>query len=109
MNESQNKFLRLLGQLPVRLTAEQVAWVLNRQSHDVPVLVAIRLLKPLGNPPQNSVKFFAASEVLEQVKDRTWLAKVTYTLNQHWQKKNASKKNGSPRSDVRPVLAAVSR
>jgi hypothetical protein len=27
--------------------------------------------------------------------DRTWVAKVTNALNQHWQKKNAAKKNGS--------------
>jgi hypothetical protein len=93
MNESQSQFLMLLGQLPARLTAEQTAWVLNCQPHDVPVLVAARLLKPLGNPPQNSVKFFAAADVLEQVKDRAWLARVTNTLNQHWQKKNACKKN----------------
>jgi hypothetical protein len=31
----------------------------------VPVLVAARLLKPLGNPQPNSVKFFATLEVLE--------------------------------------------
>jgi hypothetical protein len=37
----------------------------------VPILVAARLLKPVGSPPPNSVKFFAASEVLEQVRDRT--------------------------------------
>ena len=63
--------------MPARLTAEQTTWVLNCQPHDVPMLVAARLLKPLGNPPPNSVKFFAASEVLAQAKDRTWLAKVT--------------------------------
>jgi hypothetical protein len=56
--------------------------------------VATRQLKPLGNPPPHSVKFFAASELLEQIQDRTWLAKVTNPLNQHWQKKNAAKKNG---------------
>jgi hypothetical protein len=39
------------------------------------------------------VKFFAASELLEQVKDRIWLAKVTNALNQHWQKRNAAKRN----------------
>jgi hypothetical protein len=39
------------------------------------------------------VKYFAASELLEQVEDRTWLAKVTNALNQHWQKRNAAKKN----------------
>ncbi len=85
--------LRLLNQLPARLTAEQAAWVLNCQPHDVPVLVAARLLKPLGNPSPYNVKFFAASELLDQIQDRTWLAKVTNALNLHWQKKNAAKKN----------------
>jgi hypothetical protein len=92
MREEQHQFLRLLNQLPARLTAEQAAWVLNCQPHDVPVLVAARLLKPLGNPSPYNVKFFAASELLEQVKDRTWLAKVTNALNQHLQKRNAAKK-----------------
>jgi hypothetical protein len=67
--------------------------VLNCQPSDVPILVAVRLLKPLGNPPPHSVKYFAASELLEQVQDRTWLAKVTNALNLHWQKRNAAKKN----------------
>jgi len=92
MREDQHRFLTLLGQLPARLTAEQAAWVLNCQAHDVPILVAARLLKPLGNPPPNSVKFFAANDLLEQAKDRTWLAKVTNALNQHWQNKNAAKR-----------------
>ena len=83
--------MRLLGQLPARLTAEQVAWVLNCQPHDVPVLVTARLLKPLGNPSSYSVKYFAASEVLQQMTDRTWLAKVTNALNQYWQRKNGRK------------------
>jgi len=105
MKEEQNQFLRLLGQLPARLTAEQAAWVLNCQTHDVPILVAARLLKPLGNPSPNSVKFFAASEVLEQAKDRAWLAKVTITVNQHWQKKNSRKKANSPNAR-RPTVAS---
>jgi hypothetical protein len=92
MKEEQNQFLRLLGQLPARLTAEQTAWVLNCQPHDIPVLVAARLLKPLGNPQPNSVKYFAALEILELAKDRTWLTKVTNALTQHWQKKNAANK-----------------
>jgi len=103
MKEEQNQFLRLLGQTPARLTGEQVAWMLNCQPHDVPILVAARLLKPLGNPPANSVKFFAASEVVEQAKDRTWLAKVTNALNQHWQKKNTAKRQWPPE---RPIMAA---
>ena len=94
MKTEQHQFLRLLGQLPARLTAEEASWVLNCQPHDVPVLVAARLLKPLGNPPANSVKFYATLELLEQIKDRTWLAKVTNALNQHWQHKNAAKRKG---------------
>lgn len=93
MSEEQHHFLALLGQLPARLTAEQAAWVLNCQPHDVPVLVAAKVLKPLGNPPPNSVKFFATLELLELVKDRAWLAKLTHTLHRHWQHKNRRKEH----------------
>jgi hypothetical protein len=92
MSEEQHRFLRLLGRLPARLTAEQTAWVLNCQPYDVPVLVAARLLKPLGNPPPNGIKYFATTEVLELMADRNWLAKMTNAVNQHWQEKNAHKK-----------------
>jgi len=95
MKDDQQKFLSLVGQLPARLTVEQAAWVLGCQPHDVPILIASRLLKPLGNPPPNGIKFFAASEVLELVKDRSWLAKITNTVNQHWHKKNDRQKNRS--------------
>jgi hypothetical protein len=74
--------------------------VLNCQPHDAPILVAARLLKTLGNPPPNSVKFFGAAELLELVEDRAWLAKITNALNQHWQSRNAARKN-------RPTVALV--
>ena len=89
MRDDQSRFLSLLGQLPARLTAEQAAWVLNCQPHDMPALVAARLLKPLGNPPQNGIKFYATVDLLELVKDRNWLARMTMAINQHWQKKNS--------------------
>ena len=91
MKEEQHQFLRLLGQLPARLTAEQAAWVLNCQTHDVPILMAARLLKPLGNPRANGIKIFATAELLELAKDKAWLVKVTNAVNQHWQKNNANK------------------
>jgi hypothetical protein len=103
MKEEQNQFLSLLGQSPARLTAEQAAWVLNCQTHDVPILVAARLLKPLGNPAPNAIKFFATSELLELVKDKAWLVKVTNAVNQHWQKNNAAKKNRNSGLVVRPM------
>lgn len=95
MKDDQNRFLSLLGQLPARLTAEQAGWMLNCQPHDIPALVAARLLKPLGNPAQNSTKYFATADVLETAKDRAWLVKVTNTISQHWQKQNARKKDHS--------------
>ena len=91
MREDQHQFLALLGEPPARLTADQVAWVLNCQVHDVPTLVAAKLLKPLGNPPQNGVKFFATKEVVELAKDEKWLNRVTLAIYQHWQKRNARK------------------
>ena len=100
MRDDQQQFLRLLGQLPARLTAEQAGWVLNCQPHDVPVLVAAKLLKPLGNPPANGVKFFATAELLEQVKDRNWLVRVSATIYQHWHKKNAAKKNSASNGEL---------
>jgi hypothetical protein len=75
MRDDQHWFLTLLWQLPARLTAKQAAWVLNWQAHDVPILVAARLLKPLGNPPANGIKFFATGELLQLVNDRSWLVK----------------------------------
>jgi hypothetical protein len=95
----QNPFFHLCGDKFWRLvpaTGEREIYQEGSvcQPHDVPILVAARLLKPLGNPSPYNVKFFAASELLEQVQDRTWLAKVTNALNQHWQKRNAAKKNG---------------
>ena len=70
MRDDQHRFLTLLGQLPARLTAEQAAWVLGCQPHDMPALVAAKLLKPLGNPPANGIKFFATVDLLESSRDR---------------------------------------
>jgi hypothetical protein len=92
MKDEQHQFLALVGQPPARLTVEQAAWVLGCQPHDIAILVTSRMLKPLGNPPLNGIKFFATADVLGVVKDRSWLAKMTNTVNQHWQKKNARQK-----------------
>jgi hypothetical protein len=95
MREDQHRFLTLLGQLPARLTAEQAAWVLNCQAHDVPALVSSRLLRPLGNPPPNGIKFFSTADVLELSRDRAWLVKMTNAVCQHWQRQNVKRKSRS--------------
>ena len=67
----------------------------GRLPHHVPILVAARLLRPLGNPPPNGIKFFATSDLLEHAKDRSWLAKLTNSVNQHWRAKNTRKSGHS--------------
>ena len=114
MKDDQHRFLTLLGQLPVRLTAEQAGWVLNCQPHDIPALIHARMLKPLGNPSANGAKYFATADLLEIAKDRPWLVRMTTTINTHWQKQNAkngrsvnSSQNGhSPRPGL-PVATVI--
>jgi hypothetical protein len=98
MSDDQQRFLALLGRLPARLTAEQAAWVLNCGTHDVPILVSTRLLKPLGSPQANAVKFFATADVLELTKDRAWLVKMTNAVCHHWRAQNERRK-GRPAED----------
>jgi hypothetical protein len=93
LKEDQRQFLTILSQVPVRLTPEQTAWILNCQAHDIPILVAARLLKPLGNPPPNALKFFAKADVIELGKDLGWLAKATDAIHQHWHYKNQRRRN----------------
>jgi hypothetical protein len=106
MSEDQNQFLALAGHPPARLNVEQVAWVLGCQTHDVPILVASKLLKPLGNPPQNGTKFFSTSEVAELTKDRSWLAKMSQAICQHWQKRNARQKGQVVKNSTLGLLVA---
>jgi hypothetical protein len=105
MRDDQQQFLTLLGQLPARLTAEQAAWLLNCQPHDIPALIAARLIKPLGNPPANGNKFFATADLLEACKDRRWLARMSTTIYQHWRKKNTREKERDANSQLDVALA----
>lgn len=91
MRNEQYLFMSLLRQPPARVTAEQAAWMLNCQQHDIPVLVAARLLKPLGNPQPNSIKFFATAEIVALAQDRHWLGKMTAAISRNWQTRNQRK------------------
>ena len=103
MRPDQHDFLTLLGRLPARLTAEQAAWVLNCQVHDIPALVTAKLLKPLGNPPANGIKYFATADLLEASQDRQWLQRMSATIYQHWHKKNTRGKAPSGAATIPPL------
>ena len=85
---NQSEFLNLKT-FPARLTAEQAAWLIGCQAHNLPALVAAKQLKPLGNTPVNAVKYFSTAEVLEWCQDRNWLARVTTAIQTNWARRNA--------------------
>jgi len=80
-----------LRRLPAMLTVAQTAVMLNRGEHDIPVLVRAGLLKPLGDPPPNAVKFFAAVEVLELADDRKSLDRICAVLSEYWRGRNENR------------------
>jgi hypothetical protein len=98
MNEEQRFFLSLVSQIPARLTVEQVGWLLNCAPTHIRILVRAGLLKPLGDPPVNSEKFFNAEEIFGLTKDGKWLAKVTNAIHKGHTQKNltrtTAKRNG---------------
>ena len=76
---------------PARLNATQTAWFLGFEIHQIPILVAAGLLKPLGHPPRNGTKFFA-TETLEQLRrDEKWLARASDAICAYWRQSNARK------------------
>ncbi|MCI0538724.1 MAG: hypothetical protein L0Z50_26250 [Verrucomicrobiales bacterium] len=87
MHPDRQHFLSL-RLLPGRLTLEETAWRLGFNSHDIPILTRAKLLKPLGNPAPNSVKYFSAAEVQTLAADRTWLDRATKAVAVHWKKKS---------------------
>jgi hypothetical protein len=90
VTEQQTEFLGRKV-VPARLDATQSAWFLGFEPHEIPMLVAAGLLKPLGHPARNSTKFFA-TEILEQLRrDEKWLARATDAIGEYWRKRNAHK------------------
>lgn len=77
--------------LPARLNTTETSVLLGVQEHDIPALIAARLLFPLGKPAANAPKYFAAVEVVERAADLEWLAQATRALAKHWQQKNRRK------------------
>ncbi|MDB6028305.1 MAG: hypothetical protein JWM68_4528 [Verrucomicrobiales bacterium] len=89
---SRSKWSLSVFRLPARLDAEQAATILGFNDHDISVLIAARLLKPLGNPSPNGPKHFATVQLQQFAQDPTWLHKATKVVADTWKVKNAKKK-----------------
>jgi len=85
------------------MLAEEAAWYLGFVAHDIPILVSVGLLKPLGHPPASGVKFFATAKLQELRNDVAWLARASDAICKHWQAKNARQ-----RQNQRPLLTRPS-
>lgn len=83
-----DRTLLTMQRLPARLDVEQAALLLGFAVHDIPVLIKARLLKPLGTPAPNGVKWFSAAELETFAQDRAWLDKATKAVQAHWKGKN---------------------
>lgn len=68
MNSQQEQFLNLKTH-PARMKVEEAAWFLGFSPHEIPILMADGLLKPLGRPPTTGTKYFSTAELAELRKD----------------------------------------
>ena len=80
-----------LRRLPAMLNAPQTAAMLNLSEHDIPVLVRAGLLKPVGKPPPNAMKYFATVQIMELAGEIAQLSRIRNAVYEHWQHKNAAK------------------
>lgn len=87
----RTKDLLGLRRLPARLNVAETAILLNVGEHDIPVLIRAGLLKPLGNPPPNAVKYFCAAEILDYAANPNWLSAMCDEIYRFWQNKNSAK------------------
>lgn len=77
--------------LPATLRAEETAALLGRSSHDLPILAATGILKPLNaaDASPNAVKYYATTEVLALCADVKALQKMTREVARFWARKNS--------------------
>ena len=90
MNSAQEQFLNLKT-LPARLKVEEVGWYLGFAPHEITILMAEGLLKPLGRPPTTGVKHFSAVALEELRRDQKWLARASDCIVQYWKSRNERK------------------
>jgi hypothetical protein len=94
MNKHQSDFLNLVN-LPARFTAQQTAWYLGFQLHEIPILAKHRLLIPIADPAPNAPKFYLKCELDTIRNDKQWQMRARKFIALHWFGKNNRKKTSS--------------
>jgi len=106
MNTQHEQFLNLKT-MPARLKAEEAAWYLGFSQHEIPMLVAGGLLKPLGRPPINGVKYFSTASLEELRRDAKWLARASDCTVEYWRSRNEKKTAHRGKSHDAPRVPEV--
>lgn len=105
MNSQKEQFLNLKT-LPARLKVEEVAWFFGFAPHEITILMAEGLLKPLGHPPATGVKYFSAMALEEFRRDPKWLGRASDCIVQYWKSRNEKKTAHRGSSHVAPCVPA---
>jgi hypothetical protein len=90
LSSERERFLNLRN-LPAQLCASETSHLLGFAPHDVPVLAAKGLLKPLGHPADSAPKYYALVTVQELKADVKWLHRARQIIYDHWRMKNAGR------------------
>lgn len=85
--------------LPARMDTGATAKLLGFNEHDIPILVNLGHLEPLGKPAPNARKYFARVLLIALSDDPSWLSKATKSLYRYWQDKNAGRKTTAEGSE----------
>ena len=108
MNPERKEILNLAS-LPGRLNAAEAAWRLGFEPDHIPLLVSAGQLKPLGNPPPGTIKFFLTAEIEQKKGDARWLSKASEIIrlkirdkNERAAKKRARNGAANPKASAVP-------
>src|SRR6266436_9836087 len=63
--------------LPARVPTELAAKYLGFRTEHIPVLIAAKLLRPLGRPPDSAPKYHALCVLQKLANDPLWLSKAS--------------------------------
>lgn len=98
MQQDIERFLNL-RHLPASCSAAEAAGFLGISPHEIPILLARGLLKPIGHPAPNAPKSFMTSKLEELGRDEKWFGKAKDAISEHWHYKNTRKKKGALAGD----------
>jgi hypothetical protein len=99
MNPDKTTFLNLRTHSE-RLTADEAAWLLGFSPHEIPILIAKNLLKPLGHPADNGPKHFLTATLKDLERDEKWHNKAADAVMEHWRNKNARKQDSTDKRQL---------